>query len=524
VLVLNTIGVLVGLFVASISLRSLRLGLLTVPGPTVAFLTVLGLFGHLGVTINTLTITLPVLIVVLAASDAIHISFERSRQAGRHTRHATLRSIRRVAVACVFAALTTSVAFLSLAASHSTLFAELGRMGALATVVSVAVVLLTQTLVLTAAGHFPWFVPLFERLDRRPPNGLVFAHLPGLALRHPRAIAWGALGLLAVSVGFYSQAGPRYSLLDSLRPSSEVVSAFRAIEREITPISMVQVPVKSADPAVVAKVHDAVKRITGARGIQSIGHLERPGGGRLALSDLPEPLARRLISDDGTSAVVNVPFIYRTGDRTVALAKKIDTGLAADPALAGVTVGPTTGLAVMSAKVADVVLNEINRSLIIALMAVAGLILVWLRNLRIAIISLIPNLLPVSLIGAWLALSGRGIEFSNGLALTVAFGIAVDDTLHVLNRLRLSGGVGRIDRPRLAAALHEVTPALVTTSAVLVLGVGGTIFAETKSVMDFGMIAIAVYVLALICDLMVLPACLARFGPNSYLREGADKK
>jgi predicted RND superfamily exporter protein len=138
------------------------------------------------------------------------------------------------------------------------------------------------------------------------------------------------------------------------------------------------------------------------------------------------------------------------------------------------------------------------------------------------VISLVPNMLPVTLIGAWLMLSGRGIEFSNGLALTVAFGVAVDDTLHVLNRLRLNGGIAHFQRARVFAALEEVTPALVTTSLVLVLGMGGTLFAENKGVSDFGKIAMAVYVLALIADLIVLPAALAVFGPRRG-RQGKEE-
>jgi len=151
---------------------------------------------------------------------------------------------------------------------------------------------------------------------------------------------------------------------------------------------------------------------------------------------------------------------------------------------------------------------------LIALGGVAVMIWLWLGNLRIALISLIPNMLPVTLIGAWLMLTGRGIEFSNGLALTVAFGVAVDDTLHVLNRLRLNGGIVHFDRARVFAAIEEVAPALVTTSIVLVLGMGGTLLAENKGVSDFGKIAMAVYVLALIADLVILPAALAVFGPR----------
>ncbi len=516
IVMLIGLGVALGLTVAMITLRSVRLGLLTLPGPALAVALGVGLHGHLGVSINTITITLPVLILVLATSDAIHISFERGRQAARESAHATQRAIRRVAVACIFAAVTTAVAFAALATSRSEIIAEMGRMGALVTLTSVATVLLTQMVVLTTAGRAAWFNRLFERLHERPPTGLGVGRLPHLALARPRLVAWGALALLAGSALAYSQAGPRYSLLDSLRAGSPVLSVFEAIEAKVAPVSQIQVVVNSTDESVVRQVGEVVTGVMGAAPVHSLADVEG-GAARLAQA-LPEVLSGRLVSQDGTQALVSVPFPYVNGQQTIALAERIEAALATAPGLAPEAVGPVTGLPVMSARVAGVILGEINRSLLVALAGVALLILAWLRNLRVALIALIPNMLPVTLIGGWLMLTGSGIAFSNGLALTVAFGLAVDDTLHVLNRLRLAGGVDRITRAGLETAFDEIAPALVTTSVVLFLGMSGTLLAENKGVAEFGAIAMSVFVLALVADLLVLPAALASFGPGSYLK------
>jgi len=512
IVMLTGIGIIVGFIIAITTFRSLRLGLLTLPGPVMAVAVAIGLHGHLGVAINTMTIALPVLVLVLATSDSIHIGFERSRQGGRTSARATFRAVRRVAIACVFAAFTTAVAFAALATSRSEILAEMGRMGVIVALASVVTVLLTQTTVLTTAGRFAWFAPLFARLSAHPPFGRGLEHLPRLAFRAPRRLAFFGLGLLAVSTLLYSQAGPRYSLMDSLKPNSPIRTVFERVEERVAPVSQIQIPVTSTDPALVGLVQNVVAEVTGSDQVQSIAGVM--GGVAEVEEDLPEPLARRLISRDGTQTLVSVPFRYENGEQTLALADRIDAALAAEPGLEGVEVGRVTGLPVMSARVAGVVLDEINRSLLIALGGVAVMIWLWLGNLRIALISLIPNMLPVTLIGAWLMLTGRGIEFSNGLALTVAFGVAVDDTLHVLNRLRLNGGIVHFDRARVFAAIEEVAPALVTTSIVLVLGMGGTLLAENKGVSDFGKIAMAVYVLALIADLVILPAALAVFGPR----------
>jgi len=370
--------------------------------------------------------------------------------------------------------------------------------------------------VFMAAARTGWFNREFERLRDHMPLGFGLGRLAGFAIARPRTVALTALAVLAASTFLYSKAGPRYSLLDTLRDTSPVLAVFAAIEEKVSPISQVLVPVGTTDPEVVARVHEVVTDVTGSAYVQSVSGIE--GGAEGARAHLPEPLVRRLVSDDGERTVISVPFRYVNGTETIALADRIDAAIAAEPGLAGADIAPVTGLPVMSARVAGVILDEINRSLLIALGGVAVLILLWLRNLRIALISLVPNMLPVTLIGAWLTLSGRGIEFSNGLALTVAFGIAVDDTLHVLNRLRLRGGVSRIERASLTEAMNEVAPALVTTSIVLIFGMSGIFFAENRGVADFGKIAMAVYGLALFADLLVLPAILAVFGPRTYLR------
>ncbi len=512
VLLLNLIGAAVGFTVAVIALRSVTLGLLTLAGPLVSLVITLGVFGHLGVTVNTVSVTLPVLVLILATSDSIHISFERARQAGRDSKRATLRAVRRVAIACIFAGVTTAIAFGALTLSRAEIIAELGRMGALVILFSTATVLLTQTLILATAGRYAWFDETFARLMKRPPSGLFFAYLPRLALARPRSVAAVALIVLAVATVFYSQAGPRYSILDSLSPKEPVIAAFRDIEAKVTPVSVLQVAVRSTDPEVISEVHDTVARAANSDKVQSLVRLSRDMGGS---EEIPEALTRRLLSEDGSRALVTLSFQYESGEQTDALAARIDDAIAANPALAGVDISAVTGLPVMTARVAAMILTELNRSLLVALVAVGVLIAIWLRSIRVALISLVPNILPVSLIGAWLALSGHGIEFANGLALTVAFGVAVDDTLHVLNRLRLTGSFRRIERARLREALDEATPALVTTSTVLVLAMGGSIFATTKGVADFGAIAMSVYILALIADLLVLPAVLAVFGPHA---------
>ncbi|GGD39390.1 efflux RND transporter permease subunit [Sinisalibacter lacisalsi] len=515
VILLNAIGAAVGFVVASIALRSVALGVLTLPGPLIALVLCLGVFGHLGVAVTTVSVTLPVLVMILATIDSIHIIFERTRQGDRESRRATLRAVRRIAAACVFAAITTAIAFAVLTLSRAEIIAELGAMGAGVLLLSVVMVLLTQSLVLAAAGRRPYFREKFARVAQRPPSGWRFIHLPRVALSQPRGVTLAAITLLAAALVVYSQAGPRYFVLDSLAEHDPLRITFNDVEEKVSPISMLEVAVRGTSPALLGAVEASIAEVTGSDLVQSAASVAgtAPGG----IDGAPDVIAGRLLSQDETRALVTVPFRYQSGAETLALAARVDAALAENPALAGAEISPATGMSVMSAAVISGILTELNRGLAIAVLAVAVLIGLWLRSARIALIALIPNLLPVALIGGWLAFSGQGIELANGLALTVAFGVAVDDTLHVLNRIRLSGGFARIEPARLRAAMREATPVLVTTSAVLVLGFGGSAFAATQEVADFGTIATSVFVLALFADLLVLPAAVAFLGPRFYL-------
>ena len=513
VVLLNTIGALVGFIVASTALRSVAMGVLTLPGPLIALLVSLGMFGHLGIAITTVTMTLPVLVMILATIDSIHIIFERVRQGGRESRRATIRAVRRLAMACLFAAGTTAIAFAVLTVSRADIVAELGWMGAGLLLLSSITVLLTQTVILGTAGARPGFQDKFARLAARPPRGGVFTLLPRFALSRPRAVTTLALALLVIALGFYSQAGPRFFMLDSLADEDPLRATFTSIEREVAPISELQVAVRSKDPEVLAAVEATLAGVGGSDLVQSVASL----GGEGVAEGLPDVIARRLLSEDGTRALVTLPFVYESGAETLALAQRVDAALDANPALMGIDVSPATGMAVMSAGVISGVLDDLNLGLAVAVASVALLIALWLRSARIAAIALIPNLLPVALIGGWLALSGRGIELANGLALTVAFGVAVDDTLHVLNRIRLTGGFARIAPERLRAAMEEATPVLVTTSVLLVFGFGGSALASTQDVASFGTIATSVFLLALFADLLILPAAVAFLGPRFYV-------
>jgi predicted RND superfamily exporter protein len=89
---------------------------------------------------------------------------------------------------------------------------------------------------------------------------------------------------------------------------------------------------------------------------------------------------------------------------------------------------------------------------------------------------------------------------------TVAIGMVVDDTIHMLYRLSVLRGQGLDDRTAVRQALSGSGRALMFTTLTLALSFSIYLFSSLKNVWDFGLLAVLAFLLALACDLVLLPA------------------
>ncbi|MCC2113508.1 MAG: MMPL family transporter, partial [Hyphomicrobiales bacterium] len=94
------------------------------------------------------------------------------------------------------------------------------------------------------------------------------------------------------------------------------------------------------------------------------------------------------------------------------------------------------------------------------------------------------------------------------IALTIAFGIAVDDSIHLVNRFNAERSAGAATTVALSRALDKVTPALVATTLVLCLGMMVTNLSSLPTAIHFGYVVIGTLLFALMADLYILPAMI----------------
>lgn len=503
---LNVLGLVLGTAITAVALQSFVLAMLVSFSATTGLLWVLGAMGFAGVPINVITVALPVLILVLAFSDALHLSFETRRLAVAADPNPVAQSVRRVGPACVLASVTTAIAFAALTFSPSALVVQLGRTGAVAAMIAVAAVLIAHPLLHSTLGRFiP--LPQFFTGSRGAPSRLArWSWLAGLSGRRPFLECLAAIFILAGSVLLYLGAPQSFSLYENTTEDQPSYRAIEQITQTFGPTGVLHYTV-GLDPASnqsdLADAHQTLSDLLPDNEVLSLAVLSGQAG------ELPESVRERWLSSDGRTGLLTVTFDYRDSGMTRDLIGQIEERIALDPAAAALPLEPATGLEAMTAFVSQEMLLDMNRSFLVAVAASGLLIAVWLRDPLAGLVALVPNVLPIALVGAWLAITGQGLNFASAIALIIAFGLAIDDTLHVLNRLRLNlGGSIWAGRRQTLAAIHQVLPILVITSAVLSFGLLGTLWAGLPSIVKFGQLSIAVFILALVADLVVLPAFL----------------
>ncbi len=529
---LTGIGVAIGSIVCVVALRSVLLSLLSALPAAVALLWVLGCMGWLGLEINTFTNAIPVLILVLALCDSLHLTYEVRRCAPNHDdlADAVVEALEKIAPACALTSFTTAIAFAALLISNSDLIRSLGWAGVLASLVSLMAVLLSHPVGFLVVGRSRLLSGRLKALLLRPSPPLL-AVLDAHVLwrfsvrRAPLVVVFALVGFI-IALSLFSAARPQYSFSETIPANNPALQSLQQISAAVTPTAAIDIPIKlsghwSDDLDRIKIVKDAVSSVLPGAPTLSLldlavwlGSEQAPAiDGFEPVLDLLSPAqTRRYMSLDYQWALLRV-FIEDEGAReTQSIATDLSEAFATTQ-LSGAQVGNPTGLLVLTSLSSLSIISHLSISFAVAVLMAGVFIAVWFRSPLFGLVALAPNLMPIALVGAWLFLSGDGLQYSSALALTIAFGIAVDDSVHVLNRLRFTAPKNRLfDRLSVEKVYSDVSPVLVATTTVLGFGMLGTQYSNIPTVAYFGILCIAVFVLALFAVMVVLPAMMTVLG------------
>lgn len=168
-----------------------------------------------------------------------------------------------------------------------------------------------------------------------------------------------------------------------------------------------------------------------------------------------------------------------------------------------------TSQAMMFSHISKRNINSMAIGTLLAFTLIALTLIVALKDIRIGLVSLVPNLLPVVLaFGIWALVNGQ-VNLAVSVVAAVSIGIIVDDTVHFLVKYkaaRLLYGLSPEDAVR--RAFSRVGRALFITSVVIVLGFAMLFFSPFFINKAMGMLTALTVVIALVLDFLLLPALL----------------
>ncbi|MFD2203553.1 efflux RND transporter permease subunit [Shivajiella indica] len=158
------------------------------------------------------------------------------------------------------------------------------------------------------------------------------------------------------------------------------------------------------------------------------------------------------------------------------------------------------------------VTDQMLRGLVFAFFLVALITGLLFRSWRVSIIILVPNIIPLIWMGGMMWAFGIDLKLTTAILFTVAFGIAVDDSIHFMSKLRLELNKGRTWLYALKRTFIDTGKAITLTTIILVSGFSVLIFSQFGVTFYSGLLISFSLVFALVADLLLLPLLLLFIG------------
>ncbi|WP_242695996.1 efflux RND transporter permease subunit [Desertivirga brevis] len=178
-----------------------------------------------------------------------------------------------------------------------------------------------------------------------------------------------------------------------------------------------------------------------------------------------------------------------------------------------------TGTSIIYVKGTNYLVENLRDSLLIAVALIALLMWILFRGLKMILISLIPNIIPLIITAGIMGFTGIPLKPSTILIYSIAFGIASDQTIYFLTRYRYEMKVTNHSISKLVSdTIAETGISMIYVALILFFGFGIFIASTFGGTVALGILLSITLLVALVSNLTLLPALLLS------LESGLSKK
>ena len=503
----------------------------------------LGLLGAIGRPLDFMAVLYPVLMIIVGVSDVVHIMTKYNTELGRGKSPVDAMRItrREIGLATLLTSVTTAIGFLTLVTSVVPPVKAFGWSAALGVLVAYVTVIGFTTSVLVLLPP--------ERVADTNSQSRIWARFLERFYHFGKAKQrWMAPGLLVfalVAAWGMSRISTDVQIGSGMPRGAKITEDFFFFERQLAGFR----------PFEIAAIVDSGQRVDAPAVIRSMAALEdtlmgfgvfappqsitmlykslqRANAGdranayalpvsdkrleqyRTQLERLPESSVRAFVSEDGRYARISTTVKDLGTDSINAILAQLDLYTQTQVDSNVVRFRPT-GTGILFDKNNIYLRQSLIGGLSMAFVAISLLMAFLFRNVRMVLISLLPNVVPLLAGAAALGFLGIELDATTAIIFAISFGIAVDDTIHFLSKLRLELAKGSSTETAIYRAFTETGKAIALTSIVLFSGFCILLLSATPGTNYVGLLISITLFTALFADLLIIPWLVRTLLPTS---------
>lgn len=489
-----------------------------------------------GKALDIMTVLLPTMMFVVGMSDVVHIVtkyMEELREGQLSKFDALLKTLKETGFATFITLITTSLGFLTLLNSHIIPIRDFGLYTSIGVFIAFVLSYTIMPVVL-------FLLPTPKLKIQKPGGDFWRKQLHKLlrwVFRNGKAIAISSLVVIGISAYGISKIELNNYLIEGLTRKDELRQDFEFFEKNysgVRPFEILITPTDSSsdlwNPAELRAIDhletylkkdfgvgfiispaSMVKAMNKANNNGSPTYFVMPSSDEeiTSLTDQLDQFRKRkemknLITKDGKQGRITGKMSDVGSKVFFERAKAMDVFMQTDPLMKPIK-AHLTGAALMLDKNNRYLVDNTLQGLLLSILVVSLISALIHRNWRMMLIAIVPNIFPIIVIGGIMGFCGIEMKSATSIIFSIAFGIATDDTIHFLARLKLEMSTGKRVIYCVKRSFLSTGKAVIVTSLILCGGFFSLMTSGFESTFYFGVLVSITLFVAVITDLLLFP-------------------
>jgi predicted RND superfamily exporter protein len=493
---------------------------------------IMALFGH---PLDIMTVMLPTMIFIAGMSDVIHFFSKYFEELSKGKDKSTIFSLifKEVGFPTFLTLITTVVGFLSLLFSSIKPIRDFGIYTSVGIIIAF---ILTYTLL---PALLVLFTPkkLLEVHHHDNKTHHIMRNVLFWIFRHQKTIIIATSILIALSVIGIYKIKVNNVLLEDLSDRVKIKQDFLFFDQHYSGVRPLELAIDIKDKTVwdyeiiyqLHKIDSFIKKEYAAGFVfspamvcktihKSINgevqsHLQFPSKENyidiksILISNKKNKEIKKVISSDGKHARISAKIkdvgsiiIKQHNEKLYAFIKnnidknKIDVKI--------------TGAAHLIDRNNEYMVSNMTQGFLFSILVIAFLTYFLHRSWRMVLVFILPNMIPLLIIAGIMGFAGIELKAATSLVFSIAFGIATDDTIHFISRLKIELAYGKSLVYAFKRTYFETGKPIVLTTFILIGGFVSLMISDFQSTFYFGFLICITIIIAVIADLFLLPVLL----------------